>query len=867
MDSAIVAQSAIIVGTNPHGSHLQRGSDGKIYCDVPGVDSLCVINDPNLPGLACNYQKNAISLKGRNCQEGLPAFLLPYYVFINDTGRCQGSPVQFTPRIWPPADSVHWDFGDPASGASNFSNLLNPVHIYNNPGTYIIHLFVRHNDNRTDTASKSLVIFLSPVVSLGTDRTVCEGDSVIFDAGVCSGCTYVWSNITLGLPNIGTTQTYTAKTTAQYMVTVTNSFGCIGRDTVNLLVTPPPVVINNPLSKTICSGESTNIQLTSNVSGTVFYWIPSLISGNITGFLADSGTVINQVLIDNLATPGMVKYSITPKIGTCVGPPVDYLVTINQGDSAKVSIVASVNNVCAGTPVTFTAAPTYSGATPVYQWKVNGVNAGSNSPVFSYAPANGDQVQCILTSSILVCISNNPATSNTITMTVLPLLPVSVSVSASSNSVCAGTSVVFTAIPTNGGSAPVYQWKVNGIPAGTNSPVYTYVPVNNDIVTCVLTSSESCTAGNPAASPPVTMTVSLSLPVSVTISPSSNPFCIGTSVTFTAVPANGGTPPVYQWKVNGVNVGTNSSSFTYNPLDNDSVRCVMTSNLSCVSGNPASSNEIILSGSPAPVVTFTSCFDTFTTLNARSIKLKGGIPLNGIYSGPGVNPATGLFTPSTAGIGIKTITYTYTNFALCSASKTRSIQVVAAPLFTCGNNLTDIRDNKVYPTIQIGSQCWMASNLNYGSMISGNSHQRDNCIPEKYLQPPPNLPRLGEGSVYQWDELMGYSDTEQAQGLCPPGWHVPTEAEWQILFANWTNNAFAGAPLKYSGYSGFNALLSGVNHLNRQWDFANLAAFFWSSTAYGPYKAWAHGMNDYDPSVSLYSSLRSNAFSVRCLKD
>jgi uncharacterized protein (TIGR02145 family) len=114
---------------------------------------------------------------------------------------------------------------------------------------------------------------------------------------------------------------------------------------------------------------------------------------------------------------------------------------------------------------------------------------------------------------------------------------------------------------------------------------------------------------------------------------------------------------------------------------------------------------------------------------------------------------------------------------------------------------------------------------------------------------------------------MQFSETPGLQGLCPPAWHVPTEPEWNTLFANWTNNAFAAAPLKYSGYSGFNAFLLGARHQTIQWDYQNFAVFFWSSTAYGPYKAWAHGMNDPDFSVSYYPSLRSNAFSVRCLRD
>ncbi|MEI6900495.1 MAG: FISUMP domain-containing protein, partial [Bacteroidota bacterium] len=157
-------------------------------------------------------------------------------------------------------------------------------------------------------------------------------------------------------------------------------------------------------------------------------------------------------------------------------------------------------------------------------------------------------------------------------------------------------------------------------------------------------------------------------------------------------------------------------------------------------------------------------------------------------------------------------------------------------------------------------------NLNYGTMILGTSHQRDNCINEKYCLND-LLANCGNETYFQWDELMRYDDTPGLQGLCPPDWHVPTEAEWNTLFANWNGNGFAGAPLKFSGYSGFNALLSGARHQNVQWNFTNFATLFWSSTPRGTSKAWAHGMNDYDPSVSAYPSLRSNAFSVRCMKD
>jgi uncharacterized protein (TIGR02145 family) len=361
------------------------------------------------------------------------------------------------------------------------------------------------------------------------------------------------------------------------------------------------------------------------------------------------------------------------------------------------------------------------------------------------------------------------------------------------------------------------------------------------------------------------MIINNSLPAGVSIVANPNPFCPGVTVNYTATPLNGGTSPAYQWKVNGNNTGTNSPNFSCSPQPGDSIWCIMTSDLSCVSANPAISNKIVMVSAPVPVVTFTRCFDSITTINAKPIKLKGGIPLGGTYSGPGVNSITGVFTPSLAGVGTHTITYTYTNAGLCSATSSLSIINYPLSIFTCGNNMTDIRDNKVYPTVQIGSQCWMAADLNYGLEISPSQHQRDNCTPEKYFNPGSSIEH--PASVYQWDELMLYDDTPGLQGLCPPGWHIPTENDWNTLFANYINNAFAGSPLKYSGYSGFNALLSGVRHLSVQWDYQNIATFFWSSTPYGTYKAWAHGLNDYDPSVSLYPSSRANAFSVRCLKD
>ncbi|MEI6436311.1 MAG: T9SS type A sorting domain-containing protein, partial [Bacteroidota bacterium] len=103
-----------------------------------------------------------------------------------------------------------------------------------------------------------------------------------------------------------------------------------------------------------------------------------------------------------------------------------------------------------------------------------------------------------------------------VTMTVNPILAVSITISASANPVSNGTTVTFTATPSNGGSTPFYQWKVNATDVGSNNAVYSYIPVNGDAITCSLTSNLACITGNPATSNTVVMTVT-GIPITTTV--------------------------------------------------------------------------------------------------------------------------------------------------------------------------------------------------------------------------------------------------------------------------------------------------------------------------------------------------------------
>ncbi len=386
------------------------------------------------------------------------------------------------------------------------------------------------------------------------------------------------------------------------------------------------VSINTSQSWPSCQSSSVTFTAVpvNGGAGPVYQWkVNGANSGTNSStftYAPSNNDIISCVLTSNIACPGG---------NPATSNTITALVTNLLAASVSISNLP-VGTICEGTTVAFTAIPVNGGASPVYQWKVNGINAGTNATAYSYAPANNDQVSCVMTSNAS-CASGSPATSNIIQETVNQILPVSVSIAGSpAGAVCSGNSVSFTATPTNGGSTPAYQWKVNGTNSGTNSNIFSYVPANNDQISCVLTSNSSCGTGSPATSNSIQQIVNTILPVSISITGiPSGTICSGTSVSFTAVPVNGGGTPVYQWKVNGVNAGTNSVAFSYIPSNNDLVSCVLTSNASCVSGSPAISNTVQQLVDPSLPVTVSISGSPSGTVCPETTVIYTAVPING----------------------------------------------------------------------------------------------------------------------------------------------------------------------------------------------------------------------------------------------
>ncbi len=186
-------------------------------------------------------------------------------------------------------------------------------------------------------------------------------------------------------------------------------------------------------------------------------------------------------------------------------------------------------------------------------------------------------------------------------------------------------------------------------------------------------------------------------------------------------------------------------------------------------------------------------------------------------------------------------------------------------------------EGKTYKTVKIGNQVWMAENLNVGKGIYTSHNQTNNGVIEKYCYD--NLESNCDtyGGLYQWDEAMQYSTITlipSTQGICPPGWHIPTYAEIQTLKAAVNNDDNA---LKAVGQgtgdgagtntSGFSALLGGIHYPNGFFGSLGWETSFWSSTEYNTTTAyWLHLRDVDSPEWSPYVK-KDFGFSLRCIKD
>jgi len=201
--------------------------------------------------------------------------------------------------------------------------------------------------------------------------------------------------------------------------------------------------------------------------------------------------------------------------------------------------------------------------------------------------------------------------------------------------------------------------------------------------------------------------------------------------------------------------------------------------------------------------------------------------------------------------------------------------------------VTDERDGKVYKTVTIGNQVWMAENLNYYDATDLSVKEKSWCFGKKDNKDSTTCDMAGR--LYTWAAAVGKSADEcgygytcslgsgDIRGICPKGWHLPTQAEWNTLFTAVGGSSTAGTKLKStSGWNGggngtdaysFSALPAGFRHNYGNFSYDGYYAYFWSSSEDDGDGAYGMFLDYNDDYGYLNYYYKYYGFSVRCLKD
>jgi uncharacterized protein (TIGR02145 family) len=216
----------------------------------------------------------------------------------------------------------------------------------------------------------------------------------------------------------------------------------------------------------------------------------------------------------------------------------------------------------------------------------------------------------------------------------------------------------------------------------------------------------------------------------------------------------------------------------------------------------------------------------------------------------------------------------------------------------CPGTPTVLYGGQTYNTVQIGTQCWLKENLNIGTRINGTLDQTNNGVIEKYCYDNNESNCTTYGGLYQWGEVVQYLNgasnstvwnpipNDNVQGICPQGWHIPTDSEWCILTlyvdptVNCGNILWSGTNggIKLKSTSGWNnfgngndsfgffIIPGGTRQSPANFEEIFSVTHFYTSSEYSSSQSWYWAFRDTHQDVFRnYISSKEFGHSVRCI--
>jgi uncharacterized protein (TIGR02145 family) len=292
---------------------------------------------------------------------------------------------------------------------------------------------------------------------------------------------------------------------------------------------------------------------------------------------------------------------------------------------------------------------------------------------------------------------------------------------------------------------------------------------------------------------------------------------------------------------------------------------IITSAIGSVTGTTAQSGGMVNSDGGSPVTARGVCWSTSSSPTiALSTKTTNG-------------SGVGSFNSSIIGLQLGT-TYYLRAYATNSVGTAYGPQITFTTL--AAGQFTDI-DGNIYDTIAIGTQIWMKQNLKVSKYRNGDSVSTnlDNSAWLNtnsgaytiYNNSPANDSIFGK--LYNWYAIA------DARGLCPTGWHVPSDSEWAILENYLGGTTVAGGKMKAisslwltsnsisTNSSGFSGLPGGYRHPQGHFDVVGVWGYWWSSSQNSTSYAWNRVLSYAATNIYRGDDSKLFGFSIRCIKD